>query len=297
MKFAIYPGCTVQSEQYAYEISARCIFPKLGIQLIDIEGFSCCGYPLKNVSILAWFYLTARNLALAENLSLDIIPLCNGCHLSFLEIKHYLEKYPELKKRINSLLSMEGLKYTGNVKSVNILQVLRETIGINKIRAAVKIPIAGLKLATHYGCHALRPSNLGMPDDPEDPQSLEEIIRALGAATEEYPERLDCCGQGLAMTSGKTALTISGIKLKAIQNHKFDGIVTICPSCTKMFDAKQNAIKMSTGQKDLDMPVMYITQVLGLAMGMKVGEVGLNLNLSPVGEIFRKLEKVYHENE
>ena len=292
MKFAFYPGCTVQSEQYAYEISARSIFPKLGIQLIDIEGFSCCGYPLKNVSIPAWFYLAARNLALAEKLGLDIFPLCNGCNLSFLEVKHYLERDPALKERINSLLSIEGLTYTGKAKSVHILRVLREVIGIDKIQAAVKMPLAGLKLATHYGCHALRPSKLEMPDDPEDPQSLEELVKALGAATEEYPERLDCCGQGLAMTTGKTALAISGLKLRAIQDHKFDGLVTICPFCTKMLDAKQNAIKMSTGQKDLDMPVMYITQVLGLAMGMKVEELGLNLNLSPVGEILRKLGKI-----
>ena len=292
MKFAFYPGCTVQSEQYAYEISARRIFPKLGIQLIDVEGFSCCGYPLKNVSVSAWFYLTARNLALAEKLGLDIFTLCNGCNLSFCEVRHYLERDPTLKERVNSLLSIEGLTYTGNAKSVHILQILRQIIGIDKIQAAVKTPLAGLKLAAHYGCHALRPSKLEMPDDPEDPQSLEELIEALGAVTEDYPERLDCCGQGLAMTTGKTALAISGLKLRAVQDHKFDGLVTICPFCTKMLDAKQNAIKASTGQKDLSMPVLYITQVLGLAMGMKVEELGLNLNLSPVGETLKKLRKI-----
>jgi heterodisulfide reductase subunit B len=292
MKFAFYPGCTVQSEQYAYEISARRVFPRLGIQLIDVEGFSCCGYPLKNISVSAWFYLAARNLALAEKLGLDIFPLCNGCNLSFCEVRHYLERDPTLKERVNSLLSIEGLTYTGNAKSLHILQILREIIGIEKIRAAVKTPLAGLKLAAHYGCHALRPSKLEMPDDPEDPQSLEELIEALGAVTEDYPERLDCCGQGLAMTTGKTALAISGLKLRAVQDHKFDGLVTICPFCTKMLDAKQNAIKASTGQKDLSMPVMYITQVLGLAMGMKVEELGLNLNLSPVGETLKKLGKI-----
>jgi len=264
----------------------------LGIQLMDVEGFSCCGYPLKNVSIPAWFYLAARNLALAEKLGLDIFPLCNGCNLSFCEVRHYLERDPKLKERINSLLSMEGLTYTGNAKSLHILQILREIIGIEKIQAAVKMPLAGLKLAAHYGCHALRPSKLEMPDDPEDPQSLEELIKALGAATEEYPERLDCCGQGLAITTGKTALAISGLKLRAVQDHNFDGLVTICPFCTKMLDAKQNAIKASTGQKDLSMPVIYITQVLGLAMGMKVEELGLNLNLSPVGETLKKLGKI-----
>jgi heterodisulfide reductase subunit B len=292
MKFAFYPGCTVQSEQYAYEISARRIFPELGIQLVDVKGFSCCGYPLKNVSIPAWFYLSARNLALAEKLCLDIFPLCNGCNLSFCEVKHYLKKEPALKERINSLLSMEGLHYNGTAKSLHILQVLRDVIGIDRIQAAVKMPLEGLKLAAHYGCHALRPSKLEMPDDPENPQTLEELIQALGAIKEEYPERLDCCGQGLAITTGKTALAISGAKLGALQNHNFDGLVTICPFCMKMLDAKQNAIKVITGQKSLSMPVLYVTQVLGLAMGLKVDELALNLNLSPIGEAMMKLEKI-----
>jgi heterodisulfide reductase subunit B len=291
MKFAFYPGCIVQSEQYAYEISARRIFPKLGIRLIDVEGFSCCGYPLKNISIPAWFYLTARNLALTEKLGLDIFPLCNGCNLSFCEVRYHLEKDSALKERINSLLSMEGLTYTGNAKSIHILQILQEVVGIDKIRSLVKTPLAGLRLATHYGCHALRPSKLEIPDDPEDPQYLEEIIDVSGGITEDYPERLDCCGQGLAMTTGKTALAISALKLRAIQDQNFDGIVTVCPSCMKMLDAKQNAIRISTGKKDLNMPVMYITQVIGLAMDMKVDELGFNLNLSPVDKALKKLGK------
>jgi heterodisulfide reductase subunit B len=292
MKFAFYPGCMVQSEQYAYEISARQIFPKLGIQLVDIEGFSCCGYPLKNVSVMAWFYLAARNLALAEKFGLDIFPICNGCNLSFCEVKHYLAKNLKLKKRINSLLSREGLTYTGNTKTMHILDILQEFVGLDKIQTAINTPLSGLKLAAHYGCHALRPSKLEMPDDSEEPQALEELFKVLGASTKEYPERLDCCGQGLAMTTGKTAITISGLKLKAIQDHKFDGLVTICPFCTKMLDSKQNAIKVSTGQKNLNMPVMYITQMLGLAMGMKAEELGLNLNLSPVINIIKKLGKI-----
>ena len=90
MKFAFYPGCTVESEQYAYEMSAREVFPKLDIQLIDVGGFSCCGYPLKNISLPAWSYLSARNLALAERIGLEVLPLCYGCNLSFREVDHYL---------------------------------------------------------------------------------------------------------------------------------------------------------------------------------------------------------------
>lgn len=290
MKFAFYPGCTVESEQYAYEISAREIFPKLGIQLIDVEGFSCCGYPVKNVSIPAWLYLSARNLALAEKSGLDVLPLCNGCNLSFREVNHYLEEKPSLKERINSLLSLEGLSYTGNTKSWHILEFLRDVVGIEKIKSVVNRPLKGLKLATHYGCHAIRPSELGMVDDPEDPHILEELIEALGAEADGYPERLDCCGQGLAMTTGKTALTIAGLKLKAIQDRGFDAVITVCPFCMKMLDAKQNAIRVTTQQNDINLPVLYYTQLLGLAMGIEAEKLAINLNLSPVGEILKKLE-------
>ena len=288
MKFAFYPGCTVESEQYAYEMSAREVFPKLGIQLIDVEGFSCCGYPLKGVSLPAWSYLSARNLALAEKIGLDVFPLCNGCNLSFREVGPYLEANHNLKERVMALLSSEGLPFSGNIKSWHILEVLHDVVGVKKIQSVVSSPLKGLKLATHYGCHALRPGEIENLDDPEDPHYLEALIAPLGAKVEDYPERLDCCGQGLAITTGKTALTISGAKLKAIQDHGFDAVITVCPFCMKMLDSKQNAIRVTT-QTAINLPVLYYTQLLGLAMGISAEKLGLNINLSPVGEVLKKL--------
>ena len=290
IRFAFYPGCTVGSEQYAYEISARKVFPELGIELVDVEGFSCCGYPLKSVSLPAWAYLSARNLALAEKSNLDIFPLCNGCNLSFREVNQCLKEDPDLRERLKGMLSSEGLKYAGEARSWHVLEVMRNAVGIEKIRSAVKNPLRGLKIATHYGCHALRPGELKILDDSENPHYLEELIAPLGATAEDYPERLDCCGQGLAITTGKTALAISGAKIKAIQDRGFDAVVTVCPFCMKMLDSKQNAIKITTKQPDLNLPVLYYTQLLGLAMGISPEELGMNLNLSPVGEILKKLE-------
>lgn len=289
MKFAFYPGCTVESEQYAYEMSAREVFLKLGIQLIDVEGFSCCGYPLKSVSLPAWSYLAARNLALAEKIGLEVLPLCNGCNLSFREVSHYLEANHDLREHVKKLLSSEGLPFPGNAKSLHILEVLHDIVGVEKIQSVVSKPLKGLKLATHYGCHALRPGEIEILDDPEDPHYLEELIVALGAKVEDYPERLDCCGQGLAITTGKTALAISGAKLKAIQDCGFDAVITVCPFCMKMLDSKQNAIRVAT-QTDINLPVFYYTQLLGLAMDISAEKLGLNLNLSPVGEVMKKLE-------
>ena len=289
MRFALYPGCVVQSEQYAFEISARATLSNFNIQIEELEGLSCCGYALKNVSIPAWFYMSARNLALAEKNEIDLLPLCNGCNLSFREVKNYLGENTKLRERINSLLSMEGLKYTGKAKSWHILEVFNQVVGVEKIKSLVKVPLNGLKFAAHYGCHALRPSPIGLIDDPENPHILEELIQALGASSVDYPQRLDCCGQGLSMTTGKTALTISGGKLKAIQDQLFDGVVTVCPFCTKMLDSKQRAIRVSTEYKEVNMPIFYYTQLLGVALGLGVEQLGLTLNSSPVGEILKKI--------
>jgi len=288
LKIALYPGCTVQSEQYAFEMSARCVFPKLGVKLIDIDGFSCCGYPLRSVSSLGWIYLSARNLALAERRGLDIMPLCNGCHLTLCEAKYYLEENPKLKERVNSLLSIEGLKYKGKSRVVHILEILHDYVGIKKIQNSVKISLKGLRLAPHYGCHAIRPSKLGRPDDPEEPKKLEKLIEALGANTDEYPELLDCCGSGSALSASRVALSIAAQKLKAVQKRGFDAMVVICPFCMKMFDSKQHVIR-AVLHEDINLPVLYYTQLLGLAMGLKLEDLGLNLNLSPVGEILNKL--------
>jgi heterodisulfide reductase subunit B len=228
-------------------------------------------------------------LALAEKLGLDVLPLCNGCNLSFREVSHYLEENPDLKEHVKKLLASEGLPFTGTAKSWHILQVLHDVVGVEKIRSVVSRPLKGLKLATHYGCHALRPGDMEILDDSENPRYLEELITALGAEVEDYPERLDCCGQGLAITTGKTALTISGTKLKAIQDRGFDAVITVCPFCMKMLDSKQNAIRVTT-QTEVNLPVLYYTQLLGLAMGISAEKLGLNLNLSPVGEILKKLE-------
>lgn len=291
MKLALYLGCLIQTEQYGYEISAREVLPKLGIKLVDLEGASCCGFELRSINTLGWAYLSARNLALAERLGLDVLALCNGCNLSLCEVKHQLEADPELKSLINPVLAIEGLKYEGNVEVIHTLEVLHGAVGVDKIKRLVRNPLKGLKLAAHYGCHAIRPSKLGRPDDPEDPTKLDDLVEALGAESMDYPEKLDCCSADLAMFSGKMALSIAGLKLKAIQEYEFDGMVMICPFCMKIFDSRQRAIKGLMKDKTMNVPVLYYTQLLGLAMGIGAEKLGLDLNLSPVDRLLTKIEE------
>ena len=290
MRYALYLGCTIQSEQYGYEVSVRETLPRLGIELEDMEGVSCCGSPaLNSVSKLGWHYLSARNLAIAENMGLDVLPLCNGCHLSFIETKHFLEKDPELKNIINMNLEKEGLNYRGDIRIVHLLEALHDEIGTQKISEKVVKPLGGIKLASHPGCHAIRPSDLQKVDDAENPQKLDDLIRALGAETFDYPEKTDCCGSQLAMTSGRITLKIAGEKLQAVKSYGFDGLVTTCPFCFKMYDGRQRAIKGALKDASLDLPVFYYTQLLGLAMGLGPEKLGLDLNLSPIDPVLERI--------
>ena len=290
MKLALYLGCTIQTEQYAYEMSAREVLPKLGLELVDLEDAACCGYPIKSINTFSWIYLSVRNLALAEKKGLNILPLCNGCDLSLCEAKHYLETKSALKDQVNSMLQPEGLKYSGKVEVTHILNVLHDVVGVDKIKKLVRKPVTGLRFASHYGCHAIWTSNLKRADDPENPQKLEELIRALGADSEDYPERLECCGSGLSMFSGRTTLSIAGSKLRKVQDYGFDGMITVCPFCMKILDTKQKAIKANIREPSLNVPILYYTQLLGLCMGIDAEKLGLNLNLSPIDSLLKKME-------
>jgi heterodisulfide reductase subunit B len=289
-EYALFLGCTIQTEQYGFEMSARETLPRLGVDLIDLEGFSCCGYPLRSLNEQSWVYLTARNLAIADERGLDVLALCNGCHLSMCEIKHLLDHDPKLRDELNGHLAIEGLKYTGASGVRHLLEVLHKDVGADEIKGLVKVPLDGFKFASHYGCHALRPSAIGRPDDSEDPHILEGLTVALGAEADFYPDRLDCCGASLVVSDPEISFKLSGEKLKSVQAQGFDGMVTVCPFCHKMYDAKQGAIKSVLADNSIELPVIYYTQLLGLAMGLDQEELGINFNLSPVGVILEKLE-------
>ena len=265
------------------------MLPKLDIDLVDIKGAGCCGFPLNSMDNLTWTYLTARNLALCEDQHLDMLPVCNGCHLSMCEVTHALQSDPMLKERVNALLASEGLRYEGKVKVRHIIEVLHDDIGPERIHKVVSRPLAGLKLAAHYGCHALRPSELGRPDDSRDPRKLEMLVGALGARWDVYPERLDCCGAGIAVSAGESSLKIAGAKLEKLRTAGFDGLVTTCPFCMRMYDARQDAIGALLGS-GTSFPVFYYTQLLGLCMGMDQASLGLHLNMSPVNDVIQKFE-------
>jgi heterodisulfide reductase subunit B len=283
-KYALFPGCLMPTEQYAYELSIRETLPHLGIELVDIEGFSCCGEPMKSVNQFMTLYLSARNLAIAEKHHLDIFAPCAMCHLALSECKHILNSNPEMKERINGLLTAENLTYTGKGDIVHTVDLLHDHVGIETIKNLVKTPLNGIKLAAHYGCHLIRPHEIGRPVDPEHPQKIEAILKILGAEPVEYPQKLDCCGAPLLANLPESALTKTGQKLQAIQDQGIQGLVDVCPWCHKMFDSRQTKAGETVATK-LDVPVVYLTQLLGLALGINREKLGFDLNQSPVEKL------------
>lgn len=283
-KFALFPGCLMPTEQYAYELSIRETLPLLDVELVDVKGFSCCGEPMKSVNQFLSLYLSTRNLAIAEKYHLSLFVPCAMCHLALSECQHVLEKNPGMKQRINSQLAAEDLKYSEKRQVIHTVDLLYDYIGIEKIKEHVKKPLTGLKIAAHYGCHLIRPSEIDRPDNSENPQKIELILKALGVESVNYSEKLDCCGAPLLANLPESALTKTGQKLQAIQEQGIQGLVDVCPWCHKMFDSKQIKAGETVATK-LDVPVLYLTQLLGLAMGISGEKLGLELNLSPVEKI------------
>ncbi|MCD6469048.1 MAG: CoB--CoM heterodisulfide reductase iron-sulfur subunit B family protein [Thermoplasmata archaeon] len=283
-KYTLYPGCVMQTEQYGYELSIREVFPVLGVELVDVENFSCCGEPVKSINQLLTLYLSARNLAIAEQQGFDLFVPCSVCHFALSECKNILDNDGGMRSRVNEMLASEDLEYKGKVGVVHTVDLLYDHVGVKEIKKHVKKPLKGLKIASHYGCHLVRPSEIGRPVDSENPMKIEAVLEALGAETMDYAEKLDCCGGLLLVNLPESALTKTGQKLQAVEEHGFDGLVTVCPWCQRMFDSRQKKAGETVAAK-LEVPVFYLTQLLGLAFGLDERKLGLDLNLSPVDKL------------
>jgi heterodisulfide reductase subunit B len=295
MDVVLYLGCTIPTQEYAYEVSARQVLPRLGINIIDLKNAACCGQPLKGLDNLGWLYLAARTIALAEQQQVEtLLALCNGCHVSICEAQHILESDDTLRKTIDEMLAEENLQIKGHVRIRHLLDFLHDDIGPQKIKQTVENSqdinsLGDLKLAAHYGCHIIRPSTIDRPDELDDPNKLETLIEVTGASVAKYPERLECCGAPMLATVDRESFQISGNKLMAIQNRGFDGVITVCPFCERMLE-RQEAISRVTGL-EMSISSMYYTQLLGLALGIEPEQLGLQLNMSSIEKILSKVVK------
>jgi len=195
MKALLFLGCTVPVRNLNYEVAARRTAERLGIEFVEEERFGCCGFPVKSLRARDTLVLAARNLALADQRGLEICVLCNACMGTLSEAAHLLDHNPEVKEQVNQQLALVGLRYEGPVRVRHYMRFLWEEIGVERLRAAVSRPLAGVNLAPHYGCHYLKPSELTVGfDSPDVPRTLAELILATGAEAVDYPSLKECCG-------------------------------------------------------------------------------------------------------
>lgn len=275
IKYLMFLGCAIPYRVSAYEISARKVLTKIGVELVEMPEFNCCGLPLDPVSHEAMLILAARNLALAEQQSLNILTLCPGCAGTLKKVNKILKEDKALREQINSHLKEAGLEFKGTVTVKHFIQALMEDVGIETIKKAVVKPLTMLKVAEHNGCHILRPKEYIGFDNPEDPQTLKTLIEATGATCLDYIDETECCGAPSVGVSDKVALQLARDKLNHVKMVDAQALITICPFCHIMYDTNELRIEKMFNEV-YGIPILHYPQLLGLAMGMTPEELAFN---------------------
>ena len=278
MSYLYYPGCSLTASAREYDLSTRATMHAVGQQLTEIDGWTCCGASAAApISHLLSLCLGARNLALAEQMAPDsqILVPCSACYLNLKKAQDKLANDADARDRINEALSAVALKASGQVKVRHLLDVLFVDLGANRLAAHVTRSLSGLTVAPYYGCQCLRP--YVEFDDPEQPVSMQPLIKATGATVFDWDMGARCCGAALVSTQPDDGLKRVASILKAAKGA--DLIVTVCPMCQMNLDAWQAKASQATGE-DLAITVLYLPQLLGLAMGLTAEELGVNMNLA-----------------
>ena len=272
-RFAFFPGCLIPARHPAMEFAIRATLPKLDIELVDLEGASCCPDPIyfKSKDKLSWLAVAARNLCLAEDLGVDLVTNCSGCTATLSETYHLLADEPELKDKVNQRLAKIGKTYKGTSKVRHIATVVRDEAGYEAIRNSVTRPLEGLKVAIHYGCHLLKPSRIMNVDNPDDPSVLENLIRALGADPVRHRNWYLCCGK--ACQNEDIPNNMMHDLLSSVHDEKADVLGMICPTCFGQFDHGQKKIA-KLFDEDFHTPAVYYFQLLALAQGIPYDDLG-----------------------
>ncbi len=273
MKYLYFPGCRIADSLPGYDKSLRAVLSRVGIDL-ETAAFNCCGYPVRHQSFEAAFLSAAKNFALADKMGLDIMTPCKCCFGNLSHALYWLKKNTEFKTQVQSHLALHGLKWKGETRAFHLLQVLRHTTGLEKLKENVTQPLKGLKVATHYGCHALRPSDVVDLDNPAAPVIFEELIRITGAETVDWSMRTECCGHPISDKNNPLALSLMQKKRDTAKSAGADAICTACTFCQLMFEKAGPETKAAESGNGGPYPVLY-TQLLGLAMGMDKTTLGM----------------------
>ena len=277
MKYALFLGCNIPARLEQYETASRAVMSRLGVDLMDYREFTCCGYPMRNVDRKAYLLSAAANLALAERDGVNIMALCKCCFGTLKEAQHILARQETLRGEINDLLKSRDLSYQGQVEVKHFLSVLYHDVGVETLKKQISKKMKDLKIATHYGCHALRPSKVTQFDDPVAPTLFDELVEATGAQSVEWSEKLNCCGAPLMGLNDRVSMDLTQKKLDSGRKSGADFLCTACPYCQIQFDQVQSMMAGNGASGDT-LPSILYAQLLGLCMGVDEKSLGLQKN-------------------
>jgi len=270
-------------------MSARAIAKPLDLELIEIEDWTCCGStPYGSLDELESILVAARNLALAEKTGLDLVTPCSSCYVTLTKANMHLKDHPQLKEKVNKALAAAKLEYHGNLRVRHLVDVLLNDVTPEVIESKVQRRLNGLKVAPYYGCQLSRP-DYGF-DDTEFPQSLDRLVKCLGAEAIPFPLKARCCGGSLILSEEDLALGLIRKLLDNVTENGAQCIVTPCPLCQTNLDLYQSRVN-SKFKTHYHVPVLFVTQLIGLALGIDSASLGLNTNIVSPNEV---LDYIYN---
>lgn len=281
-------GCMISIKYPQMEASVRRTLGRLGVELVDIDGFTCCPDPIyyKAADKMSWLTIAARNLSLAEEAGLDIITMCSGCTSTLCEANYLLKREPALKEYVNRRLKKIGREFAGIMSVRHIVTVLRDDVGLETVKRSVTQPLSNLTVAVHYGCHLLKPTEIMNVDNPDRPRLIEDLIAATGATPISHPLHLLCCGKACMNEIIPTQMMLD--LLTSAEGTGSDCLGLICPTCFDQFDLGQIKIARQF-KKKFDLPVLYYFQLLGLAQGFSETELGLHYHKIKPSKLLSKM--------
>ncbi len=294
MEFAYFLGCIMNNRYPGIEKATRIMFDKLDIDLVDMEGASCCPAPgvFGSFDRTTWAAIAARNITIAEDQGNDIMTECNGCFGSLFETNHMLQHDEEMKEKINTILGEIDREYKGEIKVRHFAEILYNDLGLDKLAESVTNPL-NLNVAVHYGCHFLKPSDEIGIDDPIQPTILDELVEVTGAKSVPYKEKMMCCGAGGGLRSRDLDVTLSFTreKLQHMKEAGVDAIVNVCPFCHLQFDVGQTEVNKKYGE-NWDIPVFHLAQLYGMAMGVSKEDLTVDAHQISADPALRKLDEI-----
>ena len=287
LKYALFTGCTAKQSTPEQMMSTMAVADKLGIELIELTEASCCGAShLQDYDDFLSLVLNARNIAYAEKHELTMVTICNTCQLNTAMTKHRLDNSEDLKARVNEKLAEVGLEYKGTSAVTHFLYAIIDDFGLDKIKEMVVTPLSNFNIAPFYGCHNIRPSELQnethrTKENPYNPTSLDDLIIACGGQTVDYKEKTKCCGFHVELQAPKTAAILTGNAIAGAMDENADWMVTPCPLCHLKLDTQTEHASKAIG-REVELPVLHMQQMIGLALGCSAQELGLQHHLAKV---------------